>query len=173
MSITKALLLVGLVFSTISAASARNWYVKVEDDLFSETGKKAFLTSDNDFHPLIFECDSSGTEMALLEKSPQTRNETANNSSVVTLILKVDSADPIRFNASWYRRNENYTQIIVSDNDYAAEVLTVLKQIQAARSKILVGVVLPSGQKFSEAIGVSGSTASTTTFMDACGISTH
>lgn len=168
--IMKAVLFSGLIASSISMANARTWSVEIEDDLFSETGKKAMLVSPGNFRPLIFTCDSSGIEFALLEKSQKTKDESSSISAPVTLVLKVDDEAPIRFSANLRRRNEHYYHASVLGKDYPEETVTALKQIQAAKSKILIGIMLGNDNNYSEAIGVSGSTATTTAFMKACGI---
>lgn len=164
------LLLTTLVtLSCASAANARTWHVNVEDDLFSDTGKKAFLSSPGNFHPLVFNCDSSGISIALLERSQQTRDETRDYAAPVTLIVKVDDSDPIRLAATWSRRNEHYFHAEVDDKESLPDIVKTLKQIQAAKSKVLVGIQFNT-KNFSESIRVNGSTAATTTFLKACGV---
>jgi len=168
--LNKTLAVVGLSLLLTSVATAASWSVSVEDDLFSKTGKKAMLGTNGEQRPLVFDCDSSGISFALLEKSRLTNDERRFEPRPAKLLIKVDDAEPFNFSASVNRRNDYYFQIQVAGTQYPTETAELLHQIQAAQSKILVGVEFPSGDKYSDSVGVSGSTAATGKFLKACGI---
>lgn len=167
---TKVFAIFGLSLLMASTASAANWSVSIEDDLFSKTGKKAMLGTNNNQRPLIFDCDSTGISFAILERSRRTNDEKTFAPYAAKLIIKVDDAEPFHFSGAVSRRNDYYYHVQVIGSQYPDETIKLLHQIQAAQSKILMGIEFPSGDKVSESLGVSGSTSATSKFLKSCGI---
>lgn len=85
------------------------------------------------------------------------------------LIIKIDGNPANKLEASLSRRN---AQAIEVGADDAEKITAVLKQLQNAKSKILVGVQTQDGGNQSSFSGnASGSTAATNSFIKACEIS--
>lgn len=164
-----ALSLVAL-FISFSANAGPRWYVGVEDDLFSDTGKKATLISSGNRESLVFDCENNKLGFAFVEKSPLTFNDKHTRfSRPVKLIIKVDDNESFIFNAAYNRRNEDYKQAaLVFEYSDKAVFLPIFEQFETAKSKILVGIDY-GDSKYSRTIGVTGSTAATKRFLKSCG----
>ncbi|WP_313288368.1 hypothetical protein [Stutzerimonas nitrititolerans] len=147
----------------VSATASAEWFAKIEDDIFTD-GKKGVLIGDiGPSHALAFDCGEDKLTAALIEEG---KEENAGPSMDGQLIIKVDQNPPIKMAATYGQRNPTFRQMISYDSD---STLKVLKQIQAAQSKILVGVTFPeTGSKWSATASVSGSTRETTRFLEAC-----
>lgn len=164
-----ALSLVAL-FVSFSANAGPRWYVSVEDDLFSDTGKKATLVSSGNSEKLVFDCENNKLSFAFLIKNPLTFNDKHTGfSRPVKLIIKVDDNEPFIFNAAYSRRNEYFQHAFV-EFEYSdkAVFLPAFEQFESAKSKILVGRDY-GNSKYSSTIGVAGSTAATKRFLKSCG----
>ena len=164
-----ALSLVAL-FVSFSANAGPRWFVDVEDDLFSDTGKKATLVSSGNSEKLVFDCENNKLSFAFLTKSSLTFNDKHTGfSRPVKLIIKVDDNEPFIFNAAYSRRNEYFQHAFV-EFEYSdkAVFLPAFEQFESAKSKILVGRDY-GNSKYSSTIGVAGSTAATKRFLKSCG----
>jgi hypothetical protein len=155
-----AVAMMGLV---LSGAVNADWYASIEDDIFSG-GKKGVLVGEiGTSHALAFDCGENKLTAALIEEG---KEENAGPRMDGELLVKVDQNPPVKMTATYGQRNPTFRQIISYDSDSA---LTVLKQIQAAQSQILVGVTFPAtGSKWSATASVSGSTRETNRFLEAC-----
>lgn len=157
-----------IIFS--SSALAR-WDVMVEEDLFSSTGKKATMTSGYRGDLLLFSCDADELEMALLSPSRQTFEEKQFYSIPVKLIIKIDDNKPLHFNADLSRRNDHYYQAATKfSHEDSTSYIALLKQVQNAMSKILVGLSTGPDHRQTINLTVNGSTAATKRFMESCGL---
>lgn len=152
-----------LIGMTIATAASAGWFAKTTDDIFSG-GKSALLAGEIDpYHSLIFDCDSEHLTMALIEKSKEKDDSATGN---FRMLVKVDQEAVHDVQGVLSQRNENYTQIATTDQD---TILSVLKEIRVAKSKIQVGVQLnESDYKWSGAASSVGSTKEADTFMSAC-----
>ena len=84
-------------------------------------------------------------------------------------LTKVDDTPANKLEASLSRRN---AQAVEVGTDDAEKITAVLKQLQNAKSKILVGIQTQDGGNQSSFSGnASGSTAATNSFIKACEIS--
>lgn len=125
------LLSAALYYSPVNAA----WRTTVEDDLFSSSGKSAVLggtlTSDN--HLIIFDCTNENLRLSLVESDDKgfVQEKPAN------IIFKVDDQTPTKMSGVIQRRSSAYVQATVTERDM---VLSVLKAIHGAKSKVLVGL---------------------------------
>lgn len=156
--ITVALL--GLALSTTASAG---WLAKIEDDIFSDQQIGLLIGEIGPGHALVFDCSEGKLSAALLEEG-----EAPAQSSLLKaeLLIKVDQNPPIKMSAVYANRNAKFNQVISYDRDLT---LKVLKQIQAAQSKILVGTSFPEiDSKWSASASVAGSTRETTRFLEAC-----
>jgi|GEM_PF-4093728 len=81
-SLTKGLATLALM---VASTSALAWTVKIQDDLFSESGKSAILDSNGRNISLWFECGANKLEFAYMENDPQTRDEPSGFSIPMTL----------------------------------------------------------------------------------------
>lgn len=160
-----------IFFGGINQVNANTWAVIVEDDLFSSSGKKAVLGSPGRGHVLIFECENDLLGLALLLRERVTFDEPLGFSVPVSLIIKVDEAEPVHFDAEMYRRNENYVQAVYSSDYEDEKLLSLLGQVEGAQSKILAGIDVMGEKKSSYTVSVTGSTRSAKEFKKACGIS--
>lgn len=175
-----ALSLVAL-FVSFSANAGPRWYVSVEDDLFSDTGKKVTLVSSGNREKLVFDCENNKLSFAFLMsydfliKNPGfiIKNPlTFNDSRPVKLVIKVDDNESFIFNAAYGHREINMFSMLSMSVKFEysdkAVFLPAFEQFESAKSKILVG--LESGDsKYTSTIGVAGSTAATKRFLKSCG----
>ena len=138
------------------------WVTNTEDDLFSG-GKKAMMLGDNG--AIVFDCPKEKLSAAYVEmdKSTESLSEVP-----MDLIMKVDGNTAVKLDATLSRRNVQSLQI---QSDDADQLKTVLKQLQGAKSKVLVGVqTKDGGNQHSMSANVSGSTTAVNSFIKACEI---
>ncbi|UIP34460.1 hypothetical protein [Stutzerimonas kunmingensis] len=160
MRVKPLLLMMGLAMATTANA---NWLTKIDDDIFSDQKVGLLIGEIGPSHALAFDCSEGKLSAALLEEG-----EAPAQSSLLKaeLLIKVDQNPPIKMRAVYANRNAKFNQVISYDRDLT---LKVLKQIQAAQSKILVGTSFPEiDSKWSASASVAGSTRETTRFMEAC-----
>jgi len=157
----KPLLLMMMGLAAATSANAE-WYATIEDDIFSG-GKKGLLLGEvGPNYSIAFDCEEGSLTSALIEKG----SDDGKTTFEAELVFKVDQNPAIKMSALYGRRNPSYLQVISSDADLS---LKVLKQLQAAREKILVGVAFPEiDSKWSSTASVAGSTRETTRFLEAC-----
>ncbi|WP_334677549.1 hypothetical protein [Klebsiella pneumoniae] len=150
-----------------SFASHAQWLTKVDDDLFTG-GKKALMIGDlsSSNSGLIFDCTKNKLSVAYVETDKSSDSVPA---IAMDLIIKVDGNPANKLEASLSRRN---AQAIEVSTDDAEKITAVLKQLQNAKSKVLVGIQTQDGGNQSSFSGnASGSTAATNSFIKACEIS--
>ncbi|MBK4826943.1 Major capsid protein [Pectobacterium carotovorum subsp. carotovorum] len=84
------------------------------------------------------------------------------------MFVKVDDGKVVKFDATYYRRNNDYFQAETSDRD---GILSVLQDAVKAKSKIIVGLSSKhTDNKHSFTANVSGSTKAVNDFIKACKI---
>ena len=142
------------------------WVTNTEDDLFSG-GKKAMMLGEvsSDNGAIVFDCTKEKLSAAYVEmdKSTESLSEVP-----MDLIMKVDGNTAVKLDATLSRRNVQSLQI---QSDDADQLKTVLKQLQGAKSKVLVGVqTKDGGNQHSMSANVSGSTTAVNSFIKACEI---
>lgn len=157
--------LVAVMFTSFSASA--QWLTKVDDDLFTG-GKKAVmlgsLSSSNS--GLIFDCTKNKLSVAYVETD---KTEDSVPTVAMDLIIKVDDNPINKLEASLSRRNAQSIEVAADD---AEKITVVLKQLQSAKTKVLVGVQTRDGGNQSSFSGnASGSTTATNSFIKACEIS--
>jgi len=161
----KKILIAGLVVAiSISSFTARaEWIAKVEDDLFSG-GKQAMLAgSISPMAGIVFDCTKDSLSMAYIEKGPFN----AQGPIPVTMIVKIDGNEPVKFEGAFTKRNDEYIQ--ASTNQEGID--QVLGQLKQAKSKMLVGLNVESiNKKMSFSADVVGSTSAVNDFAKACEI---
>lgn len=161
--LVKFLIASTIVFSHLSYAG---WTTSIDDDLFSG-GQKAVMhgTLNSPSIGLIFDCTKSDLSIAYVEQDT-TSSDTG--SFPVDLIIKVDGNSILKLDAALSRRNSQYLQIKSDNTD---QINSILKQLQSAKSKVLVGVQTKDGGNQSSFSGsVSGSTVAVNRFVKACEI---
>lgn len=155
--------IIAALFSPLAHAQ---WVTNVEDDLFSG-GKKAMMigsvSSENS--AIVFDCTKSELTAAYIEMDKTTESI---SEIPMDLIMKVDGNSPVKLDAALSRRNVQFLQIQSDDSD---QLKVLLKQLQEAKSKVLVGVQLKDGEgQNSFSANVSGSTSAVNGFIKACEI---
>ncbi|MFH8134198.1 hypothetical protein ABU178_08425 [Pantoea osteomyelitidis] len=146
-----------------SFSAHADWDAKVEDDIFSG-GKQAMLVGMISMNNgIIFDCTKDSLSMAYVEKGDYKAAE----SLPVTMIVKVDSNDPVSLQGNFSKRNDEYLQAATTQ-DGLVNILTQLKQ---AQSKVLIGLNVEAvNKKMSFSADAVGSTKAVTDFATACGI---
>lgn len=154
------------ILTSVSFAASAQWVSQVEDDVFSNA-KKASMYATFDYtmnQAIAFDCTNDALTMAYIEKT----KESSNGGLPVELLIKIDSGSVVKLQATSGIRNADYFQIASDDKD---EIIEVLKQASKAKSKMLIGLSVPStNYKQSFTVGVGGSTAAVKKFTEACGI---
>ena len=143
-----------------------DWATRVDDDVFTG-GHKAMmlglLGSTNNV--LIFDCSRSVLDIAYVEQDSSTQDI---DGLPVDLVVKIDSAPIVKFDAILSRRNSTTIQAKSED---AASITSVLKALQTAKSKVIVGIQSKAGTNQQSLTGnIYGSTASVNDFTKACEI---
>jgi len=152
--------------SLVSPFAHAQWFTNVEDDLFSG-GKKAVMMGDltSSTGAIIFDCTKDKLSAAYVEEDGSTKEV---GHIPMDLVLKVDGKDTTKLDASLSRRNAKSVQV---SSDDAEKIKPLLKQLQEAKSKVLVGIQTKDGGNQSSFSGnTSGSTAAATSFIKACEI---
>lgn len=152
--------------SLVSPITHAQWITNTEDDLFSG-GKKAMmlgsLTSSSG--AIIFDCTKDKLTASYVEED---KSSDGVPSLSMDLIIKVDGNAAKKLDASLSRRNAQSLQIKSDDSE---NITQLLKQLQGAQSKVLVGVqTKDGGNQSSFSADVSGSTAAVNSFIKACEI---
>lgn len=155
-----------LSLAVFSATAHAAWFTQVDDDVFTGGKSAMFVGSfSNSDVGLAFDCTSEALSMSYVMqwKTPQEL------SGIETkLVVKVDGNQPQTFSGAFDIRNDSAVAITVEDRE---AVLKVLKQIQAAKSKILIGYAIPStGFKVSFSGNALNSTSAANSFIKACNI---
>ncbi|MBJ9163384.1 hypothetical protein I5485_13190 [Citrobacter farmeri] len=164
---TNNLIKISLIVASLASPIAHaQWITNTEDDLFSG-GKKAMmlgsLTSSSG--AIIFDCTKEKLTASYVEED-KSSDEVPNLST--DLIIKVDGNAATKLDASLSRRNAQSLQIKSEDSE---NITQLLKQLQGAKSKVLVGVqTKDGGNQSSFSADVSGSTAAVNSFIKACEI---
>lgn len=161
------LIKVSLIAAALASPIAHaQWVTNTEDDLFSG-GKKAMMLGEVSSvnSAIIFDCTQDKLTVAYVEmdKSTESLSEIP-----MDLIMKIDNNAAVKLDATLSRRNVQSIQI---ESDASEQLRTLLKQIQAAKSKVLVGVqTKDGGNQHSITANVSGSTTAVNSFVKACEI---
>ncbi|WP_153011149.1 hypothetical protein [Pseudomonas oryzihabitans] len=151
-------------FLSIPFIAEASWTTVVRDDLFSD-GKSAMLYGEVDrSHSLVFDCDSEELKMSLLEVGTWHEGMTG---TVGKFVVKVDDLEKRVYDVSFYKRNEQ--QVAVGTSDEA--IKNTLREIKAAKSKVLVGLAIPAiDSRWNSSADAIGSTTSVEKFTKACNI---
>lgn len=152
--------------SLIASTAHARWATNTEDDLFSG-GKQAMmigeLSSQNS--AIIFDCTKQNLKVSYVEMD---KTSEVTSDIPMDLILKVDSNNPVKLDATLTRRNVQSVQISANDDE---QIKTLLKQIKDAKSKIQIGVqTKDGGNQISLSGNASGSTTAVSSFASACEI---
>lgn len=143
-----------------------DWATKTDDDVFSG-GKSAMLLgilssmSDN----VVFDCSENKLTFSLLEED----NDSKLDAPIpVDLFVKIDNNEITKLNALMMRRNSKFMGAESSDKD---GIIKLLKQLQAAKKKIIVGIQGKGGESRQSYSGdVINSTGAVSKFVKACKI---
>ncbi|MEI7174843.1 hypothetical protein [Pectobacterium carotovorum] len=143
------------------------WVSQSEDDIFTGGKKSSIFITTNDYSlnsAFVFDCTSDSLSFAYIEKS-----KSSDDTSVpIDMFVKVDDGKVVKFDATYYRRNNDYFQAETSDRD---GILSVLQDAVKAKSKIIVGLSSKhTDNKHSFTANVSGSTKAVNDFIKACKI---
>lgn len=152
--------------SLLSPIAHAQWITNTEDDLFSG-GKKAMMLGSltSSTGAIIFDCTKEKLTAAYVEED-KSSDEVPN--LPMDLIIKVDENAATKLDASLSRRNAQSVQIKSDDSE---KITQLLKQLQDAKSKVLVGMqTKDGGNQSSFSANVSGSTAAVNNFTKACEI---
>ncbi|HHT0992389.1 hypothetical protein NFK08_05310 [Enterobacter roggenkampii] len=150
----------------LSPLAHAQWVTNTEDDLFSG-GKKAMMLGEvsSDNGAIVFDCTKDKLKAAYVEMDKTTESV---SEIPMDLIMKVDGNSAVKLNATLSRRNVQSLQIESEDSE---QLKTLLKQIQEAKSKVLVGAqTKDGGNQHSFSANVSGSTTAVNSFVAACEI---
>lgn len=162
--VRKNLIAVILGLAITSAANA-DWMTSAEDDIFSGGQKAMLMGSIDPYHMLIFDCDSTGLSMSLLEKG---KWESGMELASYRLLVRVDQNEVYDFSAKGAQRNEQYTQAYVADR---TKILKLLGDIRDAQQQIQIGLEIKEiGAKWSGIASAGGSTRETDRFLNACNL---
>lgn len=147
----------------ISCNAQADWASQVDDDLFSGGKQAMLLGTIADMNGVTFDCTRDTLSMAYIEKG----SFNAGGAVPVTIIVKVDGNEPVKFEGSFTKRNEEYIQASTSEG----EIKKVLSQLKQAKSKMLIGLNIKSvNKKRSFSADATGSTKAVTEFAKACEI---
>lgn len=155
-----------LLSALLSPLAHAQWLTNVEDDLFSG-GQKAVMigslsSSDN---AVIFDCSKGKLTASYVEEDKTTDGSL---DLPMDLIIKIDGNTATKLDARFSRRN---AQTLEVSSDDSKNITPLLKQLQNAKSKILVGVQTKDGGNQNSFSGdVSGSTTAVNRFVKACEI---
>lgn len=155
-----------LIAAFFSPLAHAQWLTDTEDDLFSG-GKKAMMigTLTSSSSAIIFDCSKGKLSVAYVEED---KSSDFSADIPADLIIKIDGNTAIKLDASLSRRN---AQAVQAKSDDLENITPLLKQIQSAKSKVLVGLQTKDGGNQSSFSGnVSGSTAAVDSFVKACEI---
>ncbi|EGL8525977.1 hypothetical protein IRL25_002504 [Salmonella enterica] len=150
-----------------TAYADANWGTQVDDDVFSG-GKTAtmigiLLSGD----AVFFECN--GGDKITVSLVSKVDNKISFDPPVpADLFIKIDENKAVKLNALIKRRNSSFVGAESSDRN---SILTLLKQLQSAKKKIIVGLSDKAGGVKNQYPGeVQNSTSSVSTFVEACKI---
>lgn len=164
---TKNIIKICLVATALLAPTAHaRWVTNTDDDLFSG-GKKAMMIGElaSSNSAIIFDCTKSNIAMSYVEMDKSSESVA---DIPMDLVIKIDSGEAAKLDAILSRRNVQSVQISSAD---AEKIKVVLKQLQDAKSKFLMGVqTKDGGNQHSLSGNVSGSTAAVNSFVKACEI---
>ncbi|OWF84500.1 hypothetical protein B4907_07685 [Yersinia kristensenii] len=149
----------------LSPLAYAQWGTVVDDDLF--TGVKSYLAGDlrGNSSALLFDCTSNTLSISYIEKHTQKESDSV---IPLNLIVKVDADEAQKMNAQSGMRNSNYMGITSDDKE---KIIPILKSLQQAKNKFLVGVeTKDGGHQYSNSGVVAGSTKAVDQFIKACGI---
>lgn len=147
--------------SVVSLNASAEWMTKTDDDLFTGGKQSMLFGSISTNNAIAFDCTKDTLELSYIEKGPFN----AQGPVPVTIIVKVDANEPVRFQGNFTKRNEEYIQA-GTNQDGIKQVLSQLKQ---AKSKIVIGMnVEATDKKMSFSAGVIGSTKAVNDFASAC-----
>ncbi|HGV9181391.1 TPA: hypothetical protein ACNO4K_005226 [Salmonella enterica subsp. enterica serovar Newport] len=155
-----------LLSALLSPLAHAQWITNVEDDLFSGGQKAVMLGSlTSSGSAVIFDCSKGKLTASYVEEDKLT-DDVPN--LPMDLIIKIDGNAATKLDASLSRRNAQTLEITSDDSK---SIIPLLKQLQNAKSKILVGVQTKDGGNQSSFSGnVSGSTSAVNSFVKACEI---
>src|SRR3990167_10085170 len=160
--IRKGLISLALGLAVSSAANAE-WVTNAQDDIFSGGQKAMLIGAIDPYHTLVFDCDSNGLFMSLLEKG---KWEKGMELASYRLLVKVDRGEVYDFAARGSQRNDLYTQASVSDK---TEILKLLGEIRDAQQQVQIGMQIKEfGAEWSGTASVAGSTREANRFLNAC-----
>lgn len=163
----RILLKCSLLLTTLVMPLAHaDWATRVDDDVFTG-GHKAMmlglLGSTN--NALVFDCSKNVLDIAYVEQDSSTQDI---DGLPMDLVVKIDAAPVVKFDATLSRRNSTTIQAKSEDEGAITEVL---KSLQTAKSKIIVGVQSKAGTNQQSLTGnIYGSTTSVNDFIKACEI---
>lgn len=162
MKFSKVALLSVLAMAPI--ASQAGWETIVRDDVLSDSKTALMLGEVDGNHSLVFDCDSDGLELSLLEGGEWQQHLSA---VPAKLVIKVDQQEKHNFEASFYQRNEKNIGIKAEGGD----LNKLLSELKTAKSKVLIGMVIPAADsKWTGEASAVGSTGAVGKFADACNI---
>ncbi|WP_387467675.1 hypothetical protein [Photorhabdus sp. RM323S] len=150
-----------LIFSCVANAQ---WITRSEENIFNE--KKSFMmgTLSNSSGVIGFDCDNGELSISYIEEDKKTESVKA----PMNLMIKIDSNDIVKFDAIMDRRNDNSMEIASNDR---IGIISLLSQLKNAKSKFLIGIVLPGTDAKSSYYGdVAGSTKAVDKLVSDCGI---
>jgi len=82
------------------------WTAKVEDDVFSGAKQAMLAGSVSQMIGIVFDCTKDSLSMAYIGKGPLNAQEPV----PVTIIVKFDGNEPVKFEGAFTKRNDEYIQ---------------------------------------------------------------
>ncbi|WP_459176226.1 hypothetical protein [Ewingella americana] len=153
-----------LLTSLVMPLAYADWATRVEDDVFTG-GHTAIMIGllGSSETALLFDCSKGKLDIAYVEQDKTTGDI---DGLPVDLVVKIDGNPVIKLDATLSRRNANSLQAKSTD---AESITSILKFLQNAKSKVLVGLQAQDGTNQQSFTGnASGSTASVNNFIKAC-----
>ena len=159
---SKFLLSTLLIASSVVSLNANaEWFTKAEDDIFSGGKQAMLLGSISEMSGIAFDCTKDSLELSYIEKG----SFKADGPVPVTIIVKIDSNEPVKFQGDFSRRNDEFIQASTTQDG----IKEVLSQLKLAKSKMLIGLSFDAvNKKMSFSADVAGSTKAVNDFTSAC-----
>ncbi|UVC08966.1 hypothetical protein IHQ71_28280 [Rhizobium sp. TH2] len=159
-------LAVGLI-AVSATAHAQEWMTTLKEDVF--TGKNdATLIGGFDRQLSVYATCQAGQQ---IEFSVIMKDASPQNFAGIpgTLVVKVDGAEPHRFDATGYQHNQSYGGFKI--DSASPGILDTLMEIGGARKKVLVGLQIAAVDvKTTEELRVAGSGKAVSLLLKNCEI---
>lgn len=163
----KTVVVAAVMCLAAGAAVAQEWYTKTEEDVFSGKTTAVMIGGSNPQQSLYFRCTA---EREVSVSFIFQFEGDMNTSLKGLLVLKADSGETYRFDASAYQHNTKYGGFVVQLE--GEDKAKVLKAVGGAKKKVLAGLAVDAiDYKVSIDLPATGSGRAAGQFMKACEIS--